>query len=255
MASNTQPPTRRIDRAAVLMRFYSAVSADGSPRVDPEARERESELQAELERLDPGHPDRALLLSLMGEAYKMRFAASGKANDLERALELNKRGVAQADAGDPFRPRLLAHVADARIKRFETSHDRDELVLAVGALREALALMPDGHRERVRVVSLLAVALATLGRQPGNADALQEAHDVLAALMDDLSSADPRRAGVLMLYAGVLEDRYLQNRSRSDLEHAIRATRQALTCAHAYDLRIPQGRAKLRVLEQALAAA
>jgi hypothetical protein len=255
MASETSPPAaRRIDRAAVLLRFYSAASADGTPRADPGARGREGELEAELEQLGPGHPDRALLLSLLGEAAKMRYATGGRRDDLYRALELNKRGVASAEAGDPLRPRLLANVADARVKSFETSRDRDHLVLAVDLLREALTALPDGHQERVRVLSLLAVALAALGRERRDADALREAHDVLASLIDDLHDADPRKAGVLLLYASVLEDRYLRDRERSNLERAVLAVHQALACAHAYDLRIPQCHAKLRALQQALAA-
>lgn len=208
-----------------------------------------------MEGLEPGHPDRAFLLSLIGEAYKMRYLATGMVRYLDQALESSKRGVAQAGPDDPFRPRLLAHVADARIKRFAVSRDPAELRLAASALREGLQIAPAGHPERIRLLLQLGVALSWLGLQHGDADALQQVDEVFATLVDDTQPADPRRANVLQLYASFLQDRHHFSGDRADLERAVEAVREALRCTHAYDVRIPQYLAKLRELELAMASA
>jgi tetratricopeptide (TPR) repeat protein len=248
-----RPSTDRINRADVLLRFYSATDVSGAPRVDTEGRERLSELEANLQRLEPGHPDRAFLLSLIGEAYKMRYIATANARDLDQALEFNKRGVAQAEADDPFRPRLLAHVADARIKRFAATSDTAELRLAASVLREGLQIAPTGHPERVKLLSMLAVTLDALGQYQRDDDVLQEARDVFDALVGETRRDDPRRASILHQFANYLADRYRIDGDRSCLEQATEVLREALQCAHAYDFRIPQYRAKLRELELATA--
>ena len=245
----TQDAAQRIDQATILMRFCAATDASGAPRVDPEGRQRQSELESELKTLEPGHPDRALLLSLIGEAYKMRYVATGNVRFLDQALESSKRGVAQAEPDDPVRPRLLAHVADARIKRFAVSRDPAELRLAAMALREGLQIASAGHPERIRLLSQLGVALSWLGLQHGDVDALHEVNDVFATLVNDTPPADPRRGNVLQLHASFLQDRHHYSGDRADLDGAVEAAREALRCAHPYDVRIPQYQAKLRELE------
>jgi tetratricopeptide (TPR) repeat protein len=198
-------------------------------------------------------PERATLLSTLGAAYRLRFEEHGRPADLDRALDLARRGVARRDGtaqlstlGVVLQSRFeetgsvddIREAAAVLRRAATTAVDRNNLAATLlrlfvatqdGALLDesiavadrAVAESPPGHRSRAARVNTLAMAYRAraelLGSRADAGEAVRRARQACEAARDRAGLLRAARAGL----AVALQTRYALTAARADLDEAI----------------------------------
>jgi hypothetical protein len=103
--------------------------------------------------------NRSRCLSNLAVALRARYHATGRTDDLDRAVEAARAAVAVTAPGDPERGRYLSNLAVASQARYELTRNADELDAAVDAARAAVEHIADDHPDRADRLAILAATL------------------------------------------------------------------------------------------------
>ncbi|MFF7128807.1 CHAT domain-containing protein [Streptomyces sp. NPDC008240] len=113
--------------------------------------------------LVPGnHPDRPGCQNLLASVLLTRFAQGQDPRDLTAAVEASSSALKAGTVPDYLRPGLLRGAAEALSAYAKHFEKPAALVKAVGLLREADQLLPDGHPDRTGILTSLGIALRDL---------------------------------------------------------------------------------------------
>jgi len=99
------------------------------------------------------HPDRPLILSILGSALRIRFEHTGNTADLDRAITFGEQAGTAAAPDDPARSRYLWYLSNlgaALRTRFERSGNTADLdrAITVGEQAVAATALDDPARSR-----------------------------------------------------------------------------------------------------------
>lgn len=120
----------------------------------------------------PGHPERSRCLLGLGTALRLRGAAKGDVEVVERSVDVLR--AALADGGVDHARKAFA-LANALRERFDLTGALDALAEAVTHYRSAVAAVPDTSPDRVLFTTGLTAALRLSFEHAGDEDALAEA--------------------------------------------------------------------------------
>jgi hypothetical protein len=151
----------------------------------------------------------------------MRMISAGlqghNLDELREEAESESKGVALCNAGTQL------------FKRFKQYGGLETLQEAVGMLRGALALFPQGHRNRGVALNNLAVALMTQYEQDGDTSKLAETVDRYREALSLHPQGHPDRASSLNNLANALITQYEQDGDTSKLAETVDRHREALS--------------------------
>jgi tetratricopeptide (TPR) repeat protein len=91
---------------------------------------------------------------------RVRFEHYGDPADLAECIAIGRELIATAPAADPIRARTQVCQGLALFSRFGREAQAEDLGEALAVLRQALALLPEGHEDRPVAVAGLAAALS-----------------------------------------------------------------------------------------------
>ncbi|VDC06893.1 unnamed protein product [Peniophora sp. CBMAI 1063] len=138
---------------------------------------------------DPALPSR---LSNLACSLRAQYHVSGSAEpaDIEDALTADRRAVELASGR---RPTLLVNLAASLIARFVRFGDRRDIEDAEDVARRALALVPEGHPQRARMLYSLSLVLTTRSATCRT----QQDFDVITALHKRIFEPPPQEYYIL----------------------------------------------------------
>ena len=175
-----------------------------------------------------GHPDRATILTTLGDARRDRYERFGEMDDLDRVIEVRELAVAATPAGHTRRAGYLSHLGGDLLARFKDTGTLEDLDRAIEVGEQALASTPAGHPGRANSLSILGVAyLDRYGRSAAVNDlerAIEMGEQAVAATPAD----DSDRAGNLSNLGIALRARYQNSGEAEDLDRAIEVGEQAV---------------------------
>ena len=187
--------------------------------------------------VEPGSQLRAMMLSILGDAYQLRFRNLGDPVDLNRAIDSYQIAADLIGAGMSMKiPTVDVHtlcldgLGSCLSLKFEQTADLRLLDDATAAHRRVLQTIPAHDLNRPKHLNKLGVALHRRCTATGCADALNEA---VALSAEAVSTGVPDSTGYaswLNTHAVFLLERYALTDDRSDLERSITVLRSA---AHA----------------------
>ncbi|MEW2630130.1 CHAT domain-containing protein [Streptomyces sp. NPDC048389] len=172
----------------------------GHPGTVPNGVDRHAEaaalLRDALSLTTDGHPDRPHGLRLLAGVLQERFTSKRDPRDLTDAVEAGRAAVEAGGVSSYQRPYLLRGSAEALMVyagHFSAPNALDE---AIGALREADALLPEDHPYRTATLMTLGYALRdrfTAGADPADREqalrALRDASSITSAPARDRARA------------------------------------------------------------------
>ncbi|GFH38494.1 CHAT domain-containing protein [Streptomyces pacificus] len=196
-------PRDHPDLPSRLMNLAAALQ--GHPGTVPNGVDRHDEAAAHIRHAlsltTDGHPDRPRGLRLLAGVLQKRFTSKHDPRDLTDAVEAGRAAVEACGVGSYQRPYLLRGFAEALMAYADHFSAVDQLDEAIGALREADALLPKDHPYRRDTLMTLGYAL----RDRAGADPADR-EQALQALRDasSITSAPARDRAWAAVAAGYL---------------------------------------------------
>jgi len=185
---------------------------------------------------EPGSQLRGFMLSVLGEAYQVRFRELGDPVDLDRAIDSYRMAADLIGTGAGAAPKIptgdvhalcLDGLGCCLSLKFEQTADLQILDDAAAAHRRALLTVPADDLNRPGHLNKLGAVLHRRYRATGCADALNEA---VALSAEAVSTGVPDSTGYaswLNTHAVFLLERYALTDDRNDLERSITVLRNA----------------------------
>ncbi len=193
--------------------------------------------EASVTTAEPGSQLQGFMLSILGEAYQVRFRELGDPVDLDRAIDAYRRAADLIGTGTGASPKIptgdvhalcLDGLGGCLSLKFDQTADRQLLDDATAAHRRVLQTLPADDLNRPGHLNKLGVVLHRRYRVTGSADALNEA---VALSAEAVSTGVPDSTGYaswLNTHAVFLLERYALTDDCSDLERSITVLRSAV---------------------------
>ncbi|MEH6373503.1 CHAT domain-containing protein [Streptomyces sp. KLMMK] len=261
-ATADEHPDRVYDLGkALLTRFERTGSADD---VDEAVGILRHHTAVEPGRHDVPRPPGArdpLLMSLLGQALRTRFAHTGDPAALTEAVDYGHRAVAALTAGHADRALVLSGLGGTLIAWFEHTGSSGPLDEAISVARETVAATSvdaatgvgtdvgtgtsASDPNRALALSGLAAALSMRCERTGSLSDLDEAigaaRDAVAAIPAD----HPQRSSALSALAHCLCSRFEHKGDLADVDEAIDLDRRAVACIPPGSPDLPMTRANM----------
>jgi tetratricopeptide (TPR) repeat protein len=183
------------------------------------------------------HPDRAAMLSNLGEALATRYEHSGAPTDLDAAITSLREALAVASADHFGRGGMLSGLGEALRLRFERTGARADLDEAIDVGRAAVAATAADHPKRGGRLSNFACGLQARYERSGTQAALDAAIETFREALAAAPADSPGRGIILSNLGSALRLRYERTGARADLDEAIdvgRAGVEATPPGHPY---------------------
>lgn len=171
----------------------------------------------------PDHPDRAAIVSSLGNTWWTWFRQSGSPDHLERAVGF----LEQAVEFRPGRYTDLSNLGVALRDRFLVSQDPADLERAVGVLRRSADLAARDPSLGADALQTLAANLSEQFEHTGAVSDVDEAIAVGRRALDLTTPGDPQRSTVLNTMGLALRRRHERTGVLADLDRAVKLTREA----------------------------
>ncbi|MGH3801036.1 MAG: hypothetical protein ACRDTD_13025 [Pseudonocardiaceae bacterium] len=193
--------------------------------------------KAAVTTVEPGSQLQGFMLSILGEAYQIRFRSLGDPIDLDRAIDSYRIAADLIGAGTGASPKIptgdvhalcLDGLGSCLSLKCEQNADLQVLDEATAAYRRLLQTIPADDLNRPGHLSKLGGVLHRRYRATGSADALNEA---VALSAEAMSTGVPDSIGYaswLNTHAVFLLERYALTDDHSDLERSITVLRSAV---------------------------
>ncbi|GAA1585073.1 hypothetical protein GCM10009804_46690 [Kribbella hippodromi] len=174
-------------------------------------------------------PHRSLYATNLATALRGRYERLGTAADLTEAIEVGREALRTAPAVDPRRAAVVSELAAGLRIRYDDFGDEDDLLEAVDLCRHAVELART-TADQVRAGTELAAALAGLYERRRQLDSLDEAIRTVETLVaaGREGSKPTVRVGDLTMLCSLRTRRFGHTGSRSDLDAALAAGREAV---------------------------
>jgi hypothetical protein len=192
--------------------------------------------EAAVTTAEPGSQLRGFMLSVLGEAYQVRFRELGDPVDLDRAIDSYRIAVDLIGTGTGASVKIplgdahalcLDGLGGCLSLKFDQTADLEVLDDATAAHRRALRTVPADDLNRPGHLNKLGAVLHRRYRATGCVDALNEA---VALSAEAVSTGVPDSTGYaswLNTHAVFLLERYALTDDRNDLERSITVLRNA----------------------------
>ena len=177
-----------------------------------------------------------------------QFTMSGNMADLNTAVTLFRKGVAELPQGSENFVAVIGNLANALCTQFEQGGQQSDLDEAISLNRQALELQLPPHLDRSSLLNNLANALSTQFKQGGQQSDLDEAISLYRQALELRLPPHPDRSSSLNNLASALSARFEQGGQQSDLDETISLLRQLL------ELELPPHSSSLNNLANALVA-
>ncbi|MBO3752427.1 hypothetical protein J5X84_40765 [Streptosporangiaceae bacterium NEAU-GS5] len=185
------------------------------------------ELTADLwkriaEYADPDYPNRAMLLANLGIALQVRADRTGKAEDLDEAVERLTAALEITEPDDPDRPGRMNNLGGALRVRYELAgeqSDQDDLDEAIRLARAAVDAADEDHADRPGYLNNLALALGRRGTP--------EDQDTAVDLLREALRAVPGAPMFAENLAQALRARYERTKDQADLDEVAKLSAAA----------------------------
>ncbi|MFF3878277.1 CHAT domain-containing protein [Streptomyces sp. NPDC001978] len=174
-----------------------------------------------------GPANRALCLSVLGNALLTRFEASGAEAYLHEALTVMEGAVSALPDDHGDRPRLLSNLGNALRVHHDRSRHRDILDHAVELLERAVDTASSEHPDRASYLVNLAASLHTRYEATEDPEDLDRAIALWRNAARDAVSEGPDHVAALTNLGGALLTRYERLRDPDVLKQAVDVTRSA----------------------------
>ncbi|MFJ9105445.1 CHAT domain-containing protein [Streptomyces sp. NPDC102405] len=207
--------------AAVLGEHFSYTGHDESLLRSVEL------LEATVDLLAPGDPDRAMLANNLANGLCERYELLGDTRDLEAAIDRARLAVRVGEGGED-ETRYRRTLGGYLVQGFRSTGRLELLRSAVDELRAAHRLAPEGSESQPLALATLATALRTLSITTGDQvleDEYIEASRAAVAATSPESAAYPARLSNLCMH---LSDLALRRADRGLMDDAIRRHRALL---------------------------
>jgi hypothetical protein len=193
--------------------------------------------EAAVTTAEPGSQLRGFMLSVLGEAYQVRFRELGDSGDLDRAIDSFRMAADLIGTGTGTSPEIptggvhalcLDGLGGCLSLKFEKTADVQVLDDAAAAHRRVLQLIPPDDLNRPGHLNKLGAVLHQRYRATGCAEALNEA---VALSAEAVSTGVPDSTGYaswLNTHSVFLLERYALTDDRNDLERSITVLRNAV---------------------------
>jgi tetratricopeptide (TPR) repeat protein len=185
---------------------------------------------------EPGSQLRGFMLSVLGEAYQLRFRERGDPGDLDRAIDSYRMAADLLGTGAGASPNIptgdmqalcLDGLGGCLSLKFDQTADLQILEDATAAHRRALQTVPADDLNRPSHLNKLGVVLHRRYRATGSAEALNEAVALSAEAVFTGVPDSTGYAAWLNTHAVFLLERYAFTDDRNDLERSITILRNA----------------------------
>lgn len=225
-----QPPeyTEHGIRSVAAMQAYEDT---GDPRLLDEAISRIERIRAHPVFEVDHEQARAVVLSNSAACYQRRYELTGDVADLELALGLAQRVVAETPDGHPLRPGRLQNRANALSLRYELSGDADDVHCAVADLREAVATTPALSPGLHGYLDNLGNSLRKLYAREGDLVILDEALGAYWQAVTRTPEGHPDLPNFLNNLGTGYKDRFYRTKDKGDFDEALRLFERAVELA------------------------
>ncbi|KAF8815740.1 hypothetical protein BYT27DRAFT_7333814 [Phlegmacium glaucopus] len=160
--------------------------------------------------------------------FRHQFHKSGNIADLNTAVALFRKGIAELPDHSQSYAAALNDLANVLSTRCEKGGQRSDLDEAISLYQQALKLFPLSHPYRSASLNNLASTLLTRFQQGGQRSDIDEAISLHQQALNLQPPPHPGRPSSLNNLANALSTRFQQGGQRSDLDKSISLHRQAL---------------------------
>ena len=167
-------------------------------------------------------------LSNLASALWTQFKHSGKKNDLDESISLNRQALELRLPPHPDRSTSLNNLANALWTHFIQEGHQNDLDESISLNRQALELRPLFHPDRSMSLSNLANALWTQFKTSGQKNNLDESISLYRQALELCPPPHPDRSTSLNNLANALQAKFMQEGQQNDVDESISLNRQAL---------------------------